>query len=366
MEAPKPFTNTFENEISININQENKDYLLNIEIKGETANFILYYSNELDSAYSLKMSLSEIKKLHQLLEGLKSLQEFCEYLKALSKSNKITISIKDNFLFINFEVEYLLNKNYIEIQLKKEKLENESIVKNLCKEIKLIKERMNSESKCLRDDIENLKNENLLLKEEMKEIKNKLFPKKELTNKENIFTKSVIMKDDEFDFINSIITKKFNKEIKEIKKLFQASIDGDKNIDFHTKCDNFPNTLTVVQSKGNRRFGGFTSQIWESKEEGVFKDDKYAFLFSLDKKKIYKYKNDNKAIYVSKYYGPTFGNGFTLFISDKAIETKNSFTFESDKNCSYDFNGDSHALSEDGNINRIFLVDYEVFQIIFN
>ena len=374
-EPPTPFLTNLEN-ISININQDNKDYLLNIEfndIKGENINIIVYDSNELDSSYSLKMSFNQIKELHQLFMGISSCLEFCEYIKALSKNNKITIINKDSTIFISIEIEYLFKKNFIELKLIKEKPSKELIMKNICKEIKLIKEKMNLENEKLRDennelkkDIQNLKKENIILKEEIKVIKNKLFPNKEIHNKENIIFKSLSLKENELDFVISVITAKFDKEIKEIKNLYQASIDGDNITNFHSRCDNISNTLVLIKSAGNKTFGGFTSQTWESKEEGVFKDDKYAFLFSIDKQKIYKYKNDGKAIYVTKYFGPTFGNNTSLYIGDKAISTKNSFTNESDKNSSYDFNGDTHALSEDGKISRIFLIDYAVFQIIFN
>ena len=63
----------------------------------------------------------------------------------------------------------------------------------------------------------------------------------------------------------------------------------------------------LIHSNGNKRFGGFTSNIWESTSNEVFKDDKNAFVFSLDKQKIYSYKNDGKAIRCHKNYGPCFG-----------------------------------------------------------
>ena len=96
---------------------------------------------------------------------------------------------------------------------------------------------------------------------------------------------SVIMNEKEFDLIHFALKSRFNKEVKEIKKLYQATIDGDGAINFHSKCDNIPNTLTIIKSAGNRRFGGFTSQTWESHKSGIYKDDKYCFLFSLDKQK---------------------------------------------------------------------------------
>ena len=93
--------------------------------------------------------------------------------------------------------------------------------------------------------------------------------------------KSVIMKEDELDFINQAIKLRINKEIKEMKKLYQANIHGDSAINFHSKCDNIPNILVFIKSAGNRRFGGFTT-----KELNDTTDDKNAFLFSLDKKKF--------------------------------------------------------------------------------
>ena len=39
-----------------------------------------------------------------------------------------------------------------------------------------------------------------------------------------------------------------NKEVKELKKLYQATIDGDGAINFYSRCDNIPNTLVVIKS----------------------------------------------------------------------------------------------------------------------
>jgi len=91
------------------------------------------------------------------------------------------------------------------------------------------------------------------------------------------------MKENEFEFIHLAIKSRMDKEVKELKKLYQATIDGDWPLKFHLKCDNIPNTLVIIKSAGNRRFGGFTSQTWQSDSNGAFKDDKNAFLFSLDK-----------------------------------------------------------------------------------
>ena len=175
------------------------------------------------------------------------------------------------------------------------------------------------------------------------------------------------MKNEEFLMIKNAIENRINKKIKNIKRLYRATIDGGDTDKFHSKCDNIPNTLTIIKSKKNRRFGGFTSETWE-KDLSV-KDDKNAFLFSLDKNKIYSYKNDGKAIFCSNSCGPCFGrndNGDnTIAIIGNPILNKHLITYESNSN-SYNFDGDNNALSEDGKGNNIFAEDYEVFQINFS
>ena len=78
------------------------------------------------------------------------------------------------------------------------------------------------------------------------------------------------------------------KNIKNNQKIYQASKDGDTPEIFHTKCDNINNTLVLYKSEGNRKFGGFASECWNSKNKSL--TDKNCFLFSLDKKKILKKK----------------------------------------------------------------------------
>ena len=106
-----------------------------------------------------------------------------------------------------------------------------------------------------------------------------------------------------------------NKEIKEIKKLYQATKDGDDSKIFHKLCDGISNTLVSYKSAGNRRFGRFTSQCWKS--DGWLKEDKNYFLFSLDKKKIYNPKNKYFSIKDDSNEGPSFVNGvyYMIFIN---------------------------------------------------
>ena len=172
------------------------------------------------------------------------------------------------------------------------------------------------------------------------------------------------MNSNEFNLINLAIKSRLNKGVKELKKLYQASVDGDGPINFHTKCDGIPNTLILIKSAGNRRFGGFASQTWESSPSEYNKDDINSFLFSLDKQKIYSYKKDGKALRCHKDNGPCFGWGYTICVGANCIQEKKLYTFESETKSSYNFYGDKNALSESGNGAQIFALEIEVFQVI--
>ena len=89
------------------------------------------------------------------------------------------------------------------------------------------------------------------------------------------------------------------------------------------------------------------------------------FYFHSIKKKIYSYKKNGKAIYNHKDYGPIFGSGCDIVIENHCIQEKHLRTYESSTSCSYNYNGDNNALSEDGKGNGIYAAELEVFQVIF-
>ena len=127
--------------------------------------------------------------------------------------------------------------------------------------------------------------------------------------------------------IHSAIKERMNREIKEIKKIYQATVDGGDSDIFHKKCDFIPNTLVLYKTKGNRRFGGFASQSWNTGFD--FLPDKKCFLFSLDKKKIYLPKNDYFKIVLSSFDGPSFtdkSNIFIIEIDENALKNKSFLT----------------------------------------
>ena len=89
---------------------------------------------------------------------------------------------------------------------------------------------------------------------------------------------------------------------------FEILFDSnDSSKDFHELCDNQTNTLTLIETKNNFKFGGFTECAWSSNKEE--KKDDNSFLFSLDKNKKYIKKDKEKSsIYCNPDYGPFFGS----------------------------------------------------------
>ena len=99
------------------------------------------------------------------------------------------------------------------------------------------------------------------------------------------------------DWLNN---KKFKSEL-----LFRKSRDGSKPEDFHNKCDNKGNTITIIETTKGNKFGGYTELQWDKSEK--FKKDKSTFIFSLNNKEKYLPRNNNDSIYCSSSYGSVFG-----------------------------------------------------------
>ena len=131
----------------------------------------------------------------------------------------------------------------------------------------------------------------------------------------------IIQNNEEIGFLCKKIAK--NSENIRIDLIYKASVDGDKAEDFHRKCDSAKSTLVLIETDNNLRFGGFTSCDWSGNAEDKYDDN--AFVFSLDKGRIYDIKPGEKAIGCYPDYGPVF-LGCQIKINDDAF-TNNGSTY---------------------------------------
>lgn len=98
---------------------------------------------------------------------------------------------------------------------------------------------------------------------------------------------------------------KLLKNVKRIIPLY-ANYGEDKDLgkEFHASCDEAKETLIVAKS-GDFIAGGYSDQSWDGIK--VYKGSSKAFLFSLNRNRIYKIEDQNFAIGCWPNLGPIFG-----------------------------------------------------------
>jgi len=239
--------------------------------------------------------------------GTKIIEEIGEYEKELislkktkAKSLDIYNAIKELELFHSVNTEYL--KQHI--------VDDDIVVKT--------NEEVNNLIKKAELEIENLK-EIIFDGTFFKFEKNN---QKIVTNKENIIDSSILFDKSQIEYLMALcefsIDQKWN-------LIYRASRDGFEAANFHSKCDNKPNTLIIIKSASGNIFGGYTEQTWNS--IGNYKADSNAFIFSLinkDNKPIKMKCSGTYAIFCSNSYGIIFGNEHAIYISENSNRNTNS------------------------------------------
>lgn len=113
----------------------------------------------------------------------------------------------------------------------------------------------------------------------------------------------IIKKYSEINNVVNKIQEKLRKGAK-FNIAYKATELGDKTSVFHQKCDNLEMSLVIIETQKGVRFGGFTMRPWEG--NCVQKIDNEAFVFSIDRKKIYDVFPNEPAIGCYPKFGPVF------------------------------------------------------------
>ena len=154
-----------------------------------------------------------------------------------------------------------------------------------------------------------------------------------------------------------LLTKKINNLNQKLtlNLLYKASVDSDKASSFHAKCDGAKSTIVLVETNKGKRFGGYTTCSWSG--DCVDKKDEEAFVFSLDKMKIYENIPGEFAVGCYPKFGPIF-LGCQIRIYDKAF-SKGGTTFE--RGLNYETEEDYELTGGDRNFN---VKEIEVYEVI--
>ena len=170
--------------------------------------------------------------------------------------------------------------------------------------------------------------------------------------------KSHIIKDIE----KLLILKKWiseNGKIKYINLLYRATEDGDSYKYFINKCGNKGATVSLIKTKKNRIFGGFSNAEWT--EKLGFKYDKTAFLFSLNSMEKFKILKPEKSIHCVNNYLLMYGNsdqGDGIYINNDCFK---NFGYENHFTKVYDVPSDYYLTGE----NIFEIEEIEFYQIKF-
>ena len=115
--------------------------------------------------------------------------------------------------------------------------------------------------------------------------------------------KNIINDEQEIFFISKKISEYIGKN-PTYNLLYRATTHGDTAVSFHSKCDKATMSLVLVKDNNGNRFGGFTTREWSG--NCMQKIDDKAFIFSIDKAKIFNVIPGQTAIGCFPSFGPIF------------------------------------------------------------
>ena len=341
MEPPNPSSNSIIKEYHIITN--NNNFNLSIYFSNSLFFKLKYFNeNEELDKFEKKLSLDDLKKISKWFNIFDSLDEVFSDIIKLIENKQINIIIENNIAKLIFDINMEKIKEVI-INLEKKELTKDELIDNLIEENKQLKLRLN-----------NLEKRFDSLEKKFNNLKNK--------KAENIYNNDIIYSDIINNEDKKILNNWFNSNNdKTIKLLYKASKDGDNYNDFYRLCENKGPTITIVLTTEGLKFGGYTSISWSNpNNEGnntKYYEDKNAFIFSLDKKKkFYPKTNDKYHVCMYSDRGPSFGGGNDLSLHNKCLHNNNSYnrcpeTYQTKK---YELNGGKEYFT---------VQDYEVYSI---
>ena len=285
-----------------------------------------------------------------------------KYNSEFDNFNKEIKEIKNNNKYLNRQINFITNQiselnEKLEFNINNKK-ESKSKIQRLINKIELLEdhgEKNNDLSVSLQSNL----NGGI-------DILKKVIKKKEEKNIEKlrncfIARSNIIKNGNEIDFIINRLDK-YNPISYEL--IYSSSSDGDKIKTFHNKCDGENYLLVLIKTTKGYIFGGFTSIGFDS--SGFELNDDNAFLFSIDKQKIYDIVIGNAAVYCNSRFGPIFcskngDNNYNIcigdnFLSNISTTSKNSVNYKMNEEYELNF-GEREFFVNDLEIYKLILVN---------
>ena len=306
--------------------------------------------------YEISLNMDNFINIHKYFRMFDSLKELGDELISLINNKKVEIENFENDKII-LKLELMSrNNNFINIILRKVDLNDKDKINYVFEEIKNLKKIDKIKDKKINDlekKIEDLEKINSQFKKELDELKNKI---EKLNTKETILSKinsKIFQNESEIQLILSNI----KNNPKSLELLYSSEIDGENENKFKNCYTNKNDILILVKTIKHKRFGAYSHESFLA--EYFNKKDINAFLFNLDKKKIYKSKRTSYSIWCTNISPDSinFGDGADLKIFNKFL-SKEGKTYQLD----YEYNGEEYALNGE---ERFKVSILELYQIKF-
>jgi hypothetical protein len=285
--------------------------------------------------------------------------------------NKINIGNKDNKDLSSIQAIKCIQERSCESGLNNyyskpiDKIENKSKEKDFDSKHIKSKKKKNIDKISFHEDIDinkkrednmelELDNNNMIVKIEIDD--DSLNEKKSQIQYISDYEKSMIIDNQQLKFIIDTISSKVKKTVKKLYLCYRATSDGDKAISFHEKCDRLKNIIILISASNGKKFGGFSSESWDSNSQEHWKRDPDAYIFSIDNYKFYGVIKPERALLCHKDCGPIFGNG-EIFIHDNFFLTSSTCL---EKNICYESNDNSFPLS---GVKEFYVSQLEAYKI---
>ena len=314
--------------------------------------FKIYDKNSLQEiCHQKSFNFDELKLLNKCFLIYDNIKDIYNCIKALLDEDKVSILFKNENMSLSIPF-FLPNgkQNIINFDLEKDKINKDELIQVLCNKIKQLEKIIIS----IKESKDNIINDILKRLQILEEKENEREKEKEKLRLKDI-RESSICKENEINLFVKEFKKhqKFLNEKIGFKLLYKATRDGDKVNNFHNKCDNIKSVLVLIKSNNGARFGGYT-EIGFNDHTGDLNDDN-AFVFSLDKMKIFNAKKGTPSIYCQK---DLYGFKNTIYLYDDSLTKKSNWNFGGNENypCQY------YELNN--NEDYFICSEVEVFQIL--
>jgi len=393
MDAPTPMFFEAKKEEIEDIN-EYKIYLNKVEFKvtiGILKNIsaISFKIEELNSikiqnySYKSVYSLDELKNINKLFRVFDTVNEAFNEINEIFKNKKAFLEIKtSNEIILHLNISNFSSKTEdISLKIIKDEFNKEINEKSIAKEIEQIKQnalndKLYFEQKIstLEKNLEEEKQKNIKLaaivdelikeKNELKNQLNNIMGDLGVFKNRKNFDSEIIKKEEEINLLlNRLKMSKLYKNRKpKFYLIYRASRDGDDPMDYYNKCNGAKNTLCVIKTKQNYKFGGYTETVMDfSKGSDVL--DPEAFVFSLDKLKIYEnIRKDLYAIDHCKGWGPIF-RGDAFAVCDKKFFSYDNHIVGTISQSN--FGNMEHDYELNSGVKYFSIKELEVFRILY-